>query len=117
MPSAQAGTASTGAVLRAKRGDTLAKLARAHKVSLGELLRLNPEAAKGLHPGDEVRLPGGSELPPKSTSAASVHRVQKGDTLATIARKYALAPKDLKAWNRLKGDRIQIGQRLRLSPP
>jgi membrane-bound lytic murein transglycosylase D len=95
----------------------LAKLARSHGVPLGELLRLNPKAAKALHPGDEVQLPGGSAPPPKPASAASVHRVQKGDTLATIARKYGLAPKDLKAWNRLKGDRIQIGQRLRLSPP
>ena len=116
-PPVQAPPTSTGTVLRAKRGDTLAKLARRHGVSLGELLRLNPKAAKALRPGDEVQLPGGSEPPPKQAPAASIHRVQKGDTLATIARKYALAPKDLKAWNRLKGDRIQIGQRLRLSPP
>lgn len=116
-PPARAALTTTGTVLRAKPGDTLAKLARSHGVSLGELLRLNPKAAKALHPGDEVRLPGGAEPPPKPPTAASVHRVQKGDTLATIARKYALAPKDLKAWNRLKGDRIQIGQRLRLSPP
>jgi len=116
-PPVQGPLTSPGTVLRAKRGDTLAKLARSHGVSLGELLRLNPKAAKALHPGDEVQLPGGSAPPPKPAAAASVHRVQKGDTLATIARKYGLAPKDLKVWNRLKGDRIQIGQRLRLSPP
>ena len=44
-------------ILHAKPGDTLAKLARSHQVSLGELMRLNPEAVKTLHPGDEVRLP------------------------------------------------------------
>jgi len=113
--------------LRAKPGDTLAKLARAHGVSLGELLRLNPGARKALHPGDEVLLPGGarpaisasepSAPASKSAPSASTHRVQKGETLASIARRYELDVKDLKAWNRLKKDRIQAGQRLRLTAP
>ncbi|MBK9796062.1 MAG: LysM peptidoglycan-binding domain-containing protein [Holophagaceae bacterium] len=106
-----------GSVLRAKPGDTLAKLARLHGVSLGDLLRLNPEAAKTLHPGDEVRLPGGTaNTRPAPPSTAISHRVRKGETLAAIARKYSLSPADLKAWNQLKGERIQAGQRLRLSP-
>jgi membrane-bound lytic murein transglycosylase D len=102
-------------LLRAKQGDTLAKLARLHKVSLGELIRLNPEAAKTLHPGDEVRLPG-SATQATSTPVVTSHRVRKGETLAAIARKYGLNPVDLKAWNQLKGERLQAGQRLRLSP-
>ncbi len=101
-------------VLHAKPGDTLAKLARLHKVSLGDLLRLNPEAVKALHPGDEVRLPGGT-AERKSVTTATVHRVQKGDTLASIARQYDVDPAELKAWNHLKGNRIQVGQKLRLS--
>jgi membrane-bound lytic murein transglycosylase D len=108
---------SSPLVIRAKQGDTLARLARTHKVSLGELLRLNPGAAKSLHPGDEVRLPGGTPVAPAMAATASVHRVQKGDSLALIARKYGVDPKDLKAWNRLKSDRIQTGQRLRLTAP
>lgn len=114
-PTSTKAAASTALILRAKRGDTLAKLARAHGVSLSELMRLNPEAVKALHPGDEVRLPGSAAAVPTAI-AATVHRVLKGETLASIARKYGADPKDLKAWNRLKGDRIQAGQRLRLSP-
>jgi len=102
-------------ILRAKKGDTLAKLARLHKVPLGELLRLNPDAAKGLHPGDDVHLPGGTAAA-KAVSTATSHRVKKGESLAAIARKYGVDPGDLKAWNKLKGDRIQVGHRLRLSP-
>jgi membrane-bound lytic murein transglycosylase D len=107
--------AKVSPVLRVKRGDTLARLARTHGVSLGELMRLNPEAVKALHPGDEVRLPGGASTAPV-VPAATVHRVLKGESLASIARKYDVDPKDLKAWNGLKGDRIHAGQRLRLSP-
>ncbi|WLT33427.1 LysM peptidoglycan-binding domain-containing protein [Geothrix sp. PMB-07] len=106
-------------VIRAKKGDTLARLARAHQVPLGELLRLNPEARKALHPGDEVRLPGSAPRLAKATApaAATLHRVQKGETLASIARKYGVDPKDLKVWNRLKGDRILLGQKMRVTPP
>jgi membrane-bound lytic murein transglycosylase D len=101
-------------ILHAKRGDTLATLARLHKVPLGDLMRLNPDAVKVLHPGDEVRLPGGAaEL--KGVSMVTVHRVKKGDTLASIAHKYGVDPGELKAWNHLKGNRLQEGQKLRLS--
>jgi membrane-bound lytic murein transglycosylase D len=122
--------ATPGAMYRARPGDTLAKISRARRIPLGMLMRLNPQAVKTLHPGDPVRLPG-SAAPaapaparPSAPSPASglasttprIHVVQKGETLAAIGRKYGLDPKDLKAWNRMKRDRIQAGQRLRLSP-
>jgi len=114
VPAAAPRTGTADATLRAKAGDTLAKLARRHQVPLGELMRLNPQAARALHPGDEIRLPGAAGAKP--ASQAAFHRVQKGDTLASIARKHGVEAKDLKAWNGLKGDRIQVGQKLRLAP-
>lgn len=106
-----------GATYRAKPGDTLAKIARARQLSLGELMRLNPEAVKALRPGDAVRLPGAAG-PSKAAGIAipQRHVVRRGETLAAIGRKYGVAPSDLRTWNGLKGDRIQAGQQLRLSP-
>lgn len=104
-----------GPTYRARSGDTLAKIARDRHVSLGALMQLNPQAVKALHPGDEVRLPGGAQLPAATRGAVS-HVVRKGETLAAIARKYGVALADLRDWNRLKGDRIQAGQRLRVTP-
>lgn len=101
-------------VIRARPGDTLAKLARARGASLAELLRLNPEAAGTLHPGDAVRVPTAAES--RRSSPAPTHRVLKGETLASIGRRHGIEPGDLKAWNGLKSDRIQVGQRLRLAP-
>ncbi|MFN7957587.1 MAG: LysM peptidoglycan-binding domain-containing protein [Holophagaceae bacterium] len=106
--------AAESSVLRAKPGDTLAKLARRHQVSLGELIRLNPEAARALHPGDEVRLPG-SSAPVRSSTSTRIHRVERGETLAAIARSFGVEVKDLRAWNGLKGDRIRVGQKLRMT--
>jgi membrane-bound lytic murein transglycosylase D len=112
------------ATVRARPGDTLSKLARTHGLTLSELLRLNPEAAKALHPGDEIRLSDGAtpaKVAPAKTKAApapsaAVHRVVKGETLAGIARKYDVELSDLRTWNHLKGDRIQVGQKLRVAP-
>jgi len=107
------------ATYRAKPGDTLAKIARARRIPLGQLMRLNPEAVKALHSGDIVRLPGPAAPGPSKEDAAAaprIHVVRRGETLAAIGRKYDLDPKDLKAWNRMKGDRLQAGQRLRLTP-
>jgi membrane-bound lytic murein transglycosylase D len=109
--------------LRARPGDTLAKIARAHRIPLGELMRLNPSSVKALHPGDEVRLPGSEarssrEPEAKATGENAVlsYRVQKGETLASIARKHGVTIQDLKDWNHLKSGRIKRGQRLRVQP-
>ena len=54
--------------LRARKGDTIAKIAAARKLSIGELARLNgiaPDAE--LRAGQEIKLPGaGANAPPKS---------------------------------------------------
>ncbi|MEI6592765.1 MAG: LysM peptidoglycan-binding domain-containing protein [Holophagaceae bacterium] len=116
-PAKEAPPAASAKVVYAKAGDTLAKLAREHEVSLGELLRLNPDAATVLHPGDRLQLPEASAAPaPRGPKAPASHVVQKGDTLSSIARKHAVELADLRTWNRLKGDRIVLGQKLRLAP-
>ena len=38
------------------------------------------------------------------------YTVLKGDTLTKIARKHGVSVHDLKAWNALRGDRIDVGQ-------
>lgn len=40
------------------------------------------------------------------------HKVKKGDTLSGIAAKYHVSVANLKKWNNLKSDKIQIGQTL-----
>lgn len=46
--------------------------------------------------------------------AASVHTVQKGDTLYAISRKYGISVEELRQLNDLGGNIISIGQRLRV---
>lgn len=57
--------------------------------------------------------------PARSARAASGdYTIVKGDTLASIARAHDLDPGDLAKWNDIEDPRrLQIGRKLRLSPP
>ena len=55
----------------------------------------------------------------RSTPAASgngggtiVYKVKSGDSLGKIAKKYHVTVKQLKQWNKLRGDVVRIGQRI-----
>ena len=48
----------------------------------------------------------------KSVSDRTVHTVKKGETLASIARKYHVSVSNLKRWNNLRKDNIRVGQKL-----
>jgi len=49
---------------------------------------------------------------PSSSSGTIKYKVKKGDTLTGIARKHHVTVANLKKWNNLKSDKIQIGQTL-----
>ena len=50
----------------------------------------------------------------KRVNKSGVHRVRRGDTLGKIARKYKVSSWQLKKTNRLRSNRIYVGQRLRI---
>lgn len=49
---------------------------------------------------------------PVSESGSGVHTVQKSQTLLTIARQYNITMADIRKWNNLTSDKLQIGQTL-----
>ncbi|MEW6220085.1 MAG: LysM peptidoglycan-binding domain-containing protein [Thermodesulfobacteriota bacterium] len=50
----------------------------------------------------------------KAEARVTYHRVQGGDTLSSIARRYGVSPEAIKAWNHLTDDRLQPGRQLLL---
>lgn len=78
-------------------------------------------ASRAPVPVADSRAPARIEAPkpaPPDAPVGKVHVVKKGDTLFGIAREHGLNPRDLSAWNNLdNGNRISVGQQLRLSPP
>jgi membrane-bound lytic murein transglycosylase D len=111
-------------------------LAKAFNVDRDELRRLNPSllpsvwsGSRSVPRGYDFRVPPGIDLkaalariPGKEQRnvqlADSQHRVRRGETLASIAKKYDLSSKELATLNRLKKPyKLKSGQRLKLPPP
>lgn len=100
-------------------GETLSQLARKYKTTVNELIRLNPDAAKGLKAGAELRLPGEKNEKSSSSVTASVkkHKVVSGESLSRIAKKYKVSVADLENWNQLKAAELKAGQEILVSAP
>jgi len=62
----------------------------------------------------EVAKPAGSE---PGTSGPRHHLVRTGETLSHISRRYRVSTAQLRQWNQLRGDRINVGQKLRVWVP
>jgi len=125
-----------------KKGETLTSIARRLKVRVADLADANylstraqlragqqlviPRAprlvlaARHQEPAtrlaarrtDAVRVSAVSEPAVDAQPARIVHRVKRGETLSSIARLYRTSVVALKEWNRLRGNKIQAGQRL-----
>ena len=108
-----------------RRGETLAAVARRYKVTQSQLRVANDLTARTtrVRVGQTLLIPQrqAAALPTASAarSAAAAartgpqtYRVQRGDTLFSIASKFDTTVQDLKRLNSLSSDRINIGDRL-----
>lgn len=73
-----------------------------------------PEPAKGVEKAE----PAVQEAPVVAdavpAAAPIVYRVKRGDTLSSIARLFDTTVTKIKSWNRLRGNAIAVGDRLRI---
>lgn len=90
-----------------RRGDSLSKIALRFDVGLGFLRQINKLKSDLIRPGQKLRLRA-------SRLEEAVHVVKEGETLTEIARRYRVSVSQLQRLNALVGDRILIGQKLRL---
>lgn len=120
-----------------KKGETIYSLSRNYGVSIAQIEKVNPRLDKNqLKVGQRVVIPGTQPSPPPPPSpspkpptpppadtnktppplaTASTYKVQKGDTLSSIARSFKVSPDQIKNWNRLSGNTIQPGQVLKVA--
>ena len=113
----------------AKRGDTIAGIAKRFAVSRSDLAEANQLSTRSrLRAGQELLIPrapttvlsastrtasaGTVAARTTSTGGRVAYRVRRGDTLSSIARQHGVSIDDLKAWNGLRGSGITIGDTL-----
>lgn len=90
------------------RGDSLSVIAQRFGVSLSELKAINNLSSNTIHIGQVLNIPGGAA----STSAE--HTIRRGETLSEIAQLYRVSLNSLREANDLRGDRIMVGQILKI---
>ena len=91
-----------------KRGDSLSEIAARFGVSQALLKSENRLSSNKIRIGQELSLPGG-DSPLKSE-----HRIARGETLSEIAARYRVSLAQLRQANDLAGDRIMVGQLLKI---
>jgi len=129
---------------RAKKGDTLAKIAKKYRVRLKDLQKENTVSARHIKPGTKIIIPsaktgavknGKTESKEKESAGTDnsalretrneepaskaiqvpdtlYHTVRKGDTIASVSKKYSIDPDELKELNGLKSSKLKKGRKL-----
>lgn len=95
-----------------KRGETPASVARKYGVAVDGLLKANGltmSSARRLKPGRELRVP----VTGASTASGRVHVLKRGESPASVARRYGVPVADLLALNKITNPRnLKPGRRL-----
>jgi membrane-bound lytic murein transglycosylase D len=102
-------------VHRVFSGDTVSEIAEKYGVPVASILDANNLRAKDrIYPGQDLVIPGSSRR--GSGGEAIVHEVKAGETVYSIASKYAVSWKEVLRGNNLKEtDVIHPGQRLMIA--
>ncbi len=108
-----------------KKGETLSVIARKYHVGVKQLKTWNNLKSDNLRIGQKLIVyssgapmaQAGNPKPVERSTTQTVHVVKKGETLGKIAQKYKCSVTDLKKWNNLKSNNIQIGQKLKVYAP
>ncbi len=90
--------------------ETLYAISRRYGVPVAALIENNPKADAGLSVGQELKVPYFQKG--KTEKANGTHKVAAKETLFSIAKLYAVSIDDLKNWNNLKDNAIDVGQEL-----
>lgn len=90
--------------------ETLFAISRRYQVPVGEIQNANEVLKEGLKIGQTIRVPyiAKSDL----AAGTTLHKVEQGETLFSISKKYGVAIDSLKQWNKLLGNDLSVGQAL-----
>lgn len=97
------------------RKETLFSIAKKYKVAEAELFRYNPELKSGLKNGQVIRIPKLGTA--KSAEGLTLHRVEKQETLYSIAKKYNLTQEEILEANPNVRSVIKKGMVLNIPAP
>ena len=101
-----------------EQGDNLSTIAKKHNITIDELKKWNNlqdntiQLESKLKIADITNKDDKTQISPKTEIRTVEYTVQAGDNLGSIARKNNVAVSDIKIWNELSDDNIQLGDKL-----
>jgi membrane-bound lytic murein transglycosylase D len=105
-----ASTLKEGQPHQVRNGETLATIALRHGLDIKTLAEWNGISSREpLLPGQTLNIPARRPAPDLLT-----HRVRKGDSITTIARRYGVSVSELRRWNHLAENRLKLGDSVRI---
>lgn len=107
-----------------KSAETLFSIAKKYGVSVDDLKRWNNLRSNTLSPGMKLAVNNGmantkvnvgEKTPIAGAENRKVHVVKQSETLFSISRQYSVSVEQIKDWNHLTGNALNIGQKLFVS--
>ncbi len=101
-----------------KKGDTVGGIALKYRVSANELRAWNNINGNKIVAGETLKIYRNGKAPSKvassknSSSKKKNYIVKKGDTIGQIAENHKVRSSDIRKWNKIKGNKIVVGQKL-----
>ena len=119
-------------IYKVKSGDYLGKIAGQYRVSVAQIKKWNNLKSNDIRVGQRLTIYRGGVVPSSSSSKSSsssssstttsssstatgnkiTYTVKSGDVLGRIAEKHGVSLANLKSWNGLTSNNIQVGQKL-----
>ncbi|MBI4126932.1 MAG: LysM peptidoglycan-binding domain-containing protein [Deltaproteobacteria bacterium] len=115
--------AAAGHTYRVRRGDTLGRIARRHRVSVPDLasannLAINDHIYSGMRlviPGREGGVTVAAKDEPPPNGVKQIHVLRPGETIGVVASQYGVPTRKLMAWNRISNPRrVPAGMKLKV---
>ena len=108
-----------------KSGENLGSIAKKYRISVNQLKTWNRLKGTTIYPGQKLIVyssgapmaQAGNSNPVERSTEQKIHTVKSGENLSVIAKKYKCTVTELKRWNNLKSNTLQIGQKLKVYPP
>jgi len=100
---------------KVRRGDNLTSIARKYGVGVSDLRAWNDLSSDRIRSGQRLTIyAGGTGNATSGGKRWVAYYVRRGENLTSIARKVGASVGDIRQWNALKNDRLQVGQKLAL---
>lgn len=103
-----------------QKGDNLGNIAKKHAVSVQDLKQWNNLSDVNVQLGLQLKIASENENQEEQGTVMKDYKTQdyvvlKGDNIGNIAKKYKVSPDEIKSWNNLVDNNIQIGSTIIVS--